>query len=147
MKILPQAKIDEARELIVSASANLIKAHRIVQNAYGSHWVTFSIGMALSYIRDALLYVAQTKLPAKAKSPKLKRMEGMNRRDDSVRVQRLAVLMSADIVLSHWYGRYKVNAEARREPVMPFAVWLANAIRKNGGIPIDVVEGVKPCTP
>lgn len=145
MKILPQAKIDEARELIVSASVNLIKAHRIVWNAYGSHWVAFSVDMALRYVRDALLYVAQTKLPAKAKSPKLKRMEGMNRRDDSIRVQRLTTLTAADVVLSYWYAAYKVNAVARREPVMPFAVWLANAIKKNGGVPIDVAEGVKPC--
>lgn len=147
MKILPQAKIDEARELIVNASSQLIAAHRIVRNAYGSHWVAFSIGVALHYIRDALLYVAETKLPAKAKSPKLKRMEGMNRRDESARVRRLSFLKAADVVRTDWYERYRVNAEARREPVMPFAAWLAHAITKNGGVPIDVAEGVKPCTP
>lgn len=146
MKILSQVKIDEARELIVAAATRLTAAHRIVVNAYGSHWVTSAVGMALGHVRDALLYIAQTKLPAKARSRKLRRMEGRDRCDESVRVGRLAILMAADTVMSHWYARYKVNAEARREPVMPFAVWLAVAIKKNGGTPLDVAEGIKPCT-
>lgn len=79
MKILSQDMIDRARELIATAAADLVAAHRIVVNSYGSHFVRRYLDGALSEARGALLNVAMTKLPASAKSPKLRRMEGIGR--------------------------------------------------------------------
>ena len=80
MKILSQDMIDATRDLIAVASADLIAARRIVAGAYGSHSVSRDLAAALADARNALLDVALTKLPAKEKSPKLKRMEGMARK-------------------------------------------------------------------
>lgn len=80
MKILSQDMIDRARELIATAAADLVAAHRIVVNSHGSHFVRRNLAEALSEARGALLNIAMTKLPASARSPKLKRMEGMARR-------------------------------------------------------------------
>ena len=79
MKILSQDMIDRARKLIATAAADLVAAHRIVVNSYGSHFVRRNIDWARSEMRDALLNIATTKLPASARSPKLRRMEGIGR--------------------------------------------------------------------
>ena len=96
MKILSQDMIDRSRKLIATAAANLIAANRIVVNSYGSHFVRRNIYWALSETRDALLNIATTKLPASARSPKLRRMEGMERADESQSARRLEKLEAAD---------------------------------------------------
>lgn len=140
MKILSQDMIDRARELIATAAANLVAAHRIVVNSHGSHFVRRNLVGALSEARGALLNIAMTKLPASARSPKLRRMEGMARADESRNSLRRAKLEIADTVRVDWYERYRRNAMARREPVMPFPVWLAHAIERNGGVPLAAAE-------
>lgn len=147
MKILSQDMIDRARELIATAAADLVAAHRIVVNSHGSHFVRRNLVEALSEARGALLNIAMTKLPASAKSPKLRRMEGMERADESRSARRLAKLTAADEVRVNWYERYRANAMARREPVMPFPVWLAHAIERNGGTSLAVMKGPGPCSP
>ena len=147
MKILSQDMIDRARELIATAAANLVAAHRIVVNSHGSHFVRRNLVGALSDARGALLNIAMTKLPASARSPKLRRMEGMERADESRSARRLAKLAAADEVRINWYERYRANAVARREPVMPFTVWLAHAIERNGGTPLAVIKRPGPWSP
>lgn len=147
MKILSQDMIDRARELIATAAANLVAAHRIVVNSHGSHFVRRNLVGALSEARGALLNIAMTKLPASARSPKLRRMEGMERADESRSARRLAKLAAADEVRINWYERYRANAVARHEPVMPFTVWLAHAIERNGGTPLAVIKRPGPWSP
>lgn len=147
MKILSQDMIDRARELIATAAANLVAAHRIVVNSHGSRFVRRNLAGALSEARGALLNIAMTKLPASAKSPKLRRMEGMERADESRSARRLAKLAAADEVRINWYERYRANAVARREPVMPFTVWLAHAVERNGGTPLAVIKRPGPWSP
>lgn len=139
--------IDRARELIATAAADLVAAHRIVVNSHGSHFVRRNLAEALSEARGALLNIAMTKLPASARSPKLRRMEGMERADESRSARRLAKLAAADEVRINWYERYRANAVARREPVMPFTVWLAHAIERNGGTPLAVIKRPGPWSP
>lgn len=147
MKILSQDMIDRARELIATAAADLVAAHRIVVNSHGSHFVRRNLAGALSEARGALLNIAMTKLPASARSPKLRRMEGMERADGSRSARRLAKLAAADEVRVNWYERYRANAVARREPVMPFTVWLAHAVERNGGTPLAVIKRPGPWSP
>lgn len=144
MKILSQDMIDRARELIATAAADLVAAHRIVVNSHGSHFVRRNLAEALSEARGALLNIAMTKLPASARSPKLKRMEGMARADESRNSLRRAKLEIADTVRVDWYERYRRNAMARFDPVMPFPAWLAREIERNGGVPRATVERPKP---
>ena len=147
MKILSQDMIDRTRKLIATAAASLVAAHRIVVNSHGSHFVRRNLVEALSEARGALLNIAMTKLPASARSPKLRRMEGMERADESRRARRLAKQAAADEVRINWYERYRANAVARREPVMPFTVWLAYAIERNGGTPLAAIKRPGPRPP
>ena len=144
MKILSQERIDKARDLIISAMIDLVAAHRIVVNAYGSHLPAKGVADALNGARRALLNIAMTKLPASARSPKLKRMEGMARADESRNSLRRAKLEIADTVRVDWYERYRRNAMARFDPVMPFPAWLAREIERNGGVPRAAVERPRP---
>ena len=152
MKILSQDMIDRARELIATAAADLVAANRIVVNSYGSHFVRRNLAGALSEARGALLNVAMTKLPASARSPKLRRMEGMEHADESRSARRLAKLAAADEVRVDWYERYRyeryrANAVMHSEPVMPFTMWLAHAIERNGGTPLAVIKRPGPWSP
>ena len=147
MKILSQDMIDRTRKLIATAAANLVVANRIVVNSYGSHFVRRNLAGALSETRDALLNIATTKLPASARSWKLRRMEGMERADESRSARRLAKLAAADEVRVDWSERYTANAAARRKPVLPFTMWLAHAIERNGGTPLAVIKRPGPWSP
>lgn len=69
------------------------------------------------------------------------------RADESRSAQRLAKLEAADEVRVNWYERYRANAAARRKPVMPFTMWLAHAIERNGGTPLAVIKRPGPWSP
>lgn len=149
MKILTRGKIDEASRLIVEANANLAAAHRIISNAYGSNRASSFIRTAIGYTVDALKHESLMVLPETEKSPKLVRMENASTTDGvrraKRRTMRLEKLKAADLVRIDWYEKYRSNATVRREPVMPFTVWLAHAIERNGGTPIDVANDSGLC--
>lgn len=75
MKIFSHDRIDEVTRLVLNANANLVAAHRIVSNAYGSNRTSSSIRMALCYTVDAIKHESLMQLPKTEKSPKLVRME------------------------------------------------------------------------